>query len=91
MSRFLFALLLLAATVTAQAITPARQDADGAGGNCPGVDEIARAENAADPGAAPATPAKAGTPPAQPKAASPLSARPKSGTRWHSFLPGMFK
>lgn len=90
MSRFLFALLMLAAAVSAQAITPSRQDADGTGGNCPEAEEIARAENGAAPASAPPAPAKTTAPPAQAKETAPLP-RPKSGARWHSFLPGMFK
>lgn len=92
MSRFLLALLMLAATVSAQAITPSRQDADGTGGgNCPDAEEIARAEDAAAPAAAPPAPAKTTAPPAQAKEAAPLAPRPRAGARWHSFLPGMFK
>ena len=92
MSRFLLALMLLAAAVSAQAITPSRQDADGTGGNCPQAEEIAQAENgaAAVEEPAPPAPAKTTAPPPQAKETAPL-ARPKSGARWHSFLPGMFK
>ena len=90
MSRFLFALLLLATAVSVQAVTPARQDADGAGSTCPEAEQVAAAENAAAEQPQPPAPAKTTAPPAQAKETTPLP-RPKSGARWHSFLPGMFK
>ena len=90
MSRHLFALLLLAATVSAQAVTPARQGANSGGGTCPESDastavEEAAATEPAPPAAKPAAPAEAA------KGGGGSIARPKPGARWHSFLPGMFK
>lgn len=91
MSRHLVALLLLAATVSAQAVTPARESANGAGGTCPetaaapaqGDEETAVASR--DPATAKADAASQGSKPA-------VLTRPnRTGTRWHSFLPGMFK
>jgi hypothetical protein len=88
MSRFLLALILLAAAVTAQAITPTRQGANSGGGTCPETETvIADAEDA--PAQEPAPAATKTAPPPQAKGGT--MARPKSGARWHSFLPGMFK
>lgn len=91
MTRHLAALLLLAASVTAQAVAPARESANGAGGTCPETEAVAAADeeeaavegrDAADPKAEAAS---QGTKPA-------VLTRPnRTGPRWHSFLPGMFK
>ena len=89
MHRFALAFLLLAAATAVQAITPSRQDANGAGGNCPESDTVTVEEGdaVAPPEPAPAA-AKAAAPPAT-KGGSVAKTRP--GARWHSFLPGMFK
>ena len=90
MQRFALAIVLLAAAAMAQAVTPARQDANGSGGHCPEA-EASETPVTAD-AAAPAEPA-----PAAGKAAGPAPskggsvAKTRPGTRWHSFLPGMFK
>ena len=87
MSRHMLALLLFAAAASAQALDPARQDANGGGGTCPAAEASEEGEEAAEqapnrtPGkAAPGSPSKGGS-----------IARPRTGARWHSFLPGMFK
>jgi len=88
MPRYLLALLLLAGAVSAQAMTPVHQGANGAGGTCP-ENEVATAE-AAD-GNEDARPAATKTaPPSQAKGGT-LARPAKAGARWHSFLPGMFK
>jgi hypothetical protein len=86
MQRFVLALVLLAAAAAAQAITPSRQDANGAGGTCPESETAAVTDTGA-----PAGPAPAASKTAPPQGKGGTSARPRSGTRWHSFLPGMFK
>ena len=91
MSRsFLFAAFLLVATAV-QAVSPARESANGGGGTCPEAEaQVANEEPAVTtepappPSAAPATP----TPVAAKNSAI---ARPRNGVRWHSFVPGMFK
>lgn len=91
MSRHLFALLLLAATVSAQAVTPARESANGAGGTCPEaeVDAVAVQE---EPVVEPRTRAEAKAEAASQGTKPAVLTRPnRTGTRWHSFLPGMFK
>ncbi len=87
MSRYLLAALLLIVAATAQAITPARQDADGGGSDCPNAEPAAEEAPAAD------EPVAGGTKPAAPAPSKGggTMARPKAGARWHSFLPGMFK
>ena len=90
MQRFALALFLLAAAAAVQAITPSRQDANGAGSTCPEAeasqaDDEARVGETAEPAPAAAkqavpTPSKGGS-----------VAKTRTGTRWHSFLPGMFK
>lgn len=95
MSRTIFTLALLLLAATAQGMTPARQGASGSSGQCPQAQVEAAAAIAApatvpptvaDPAAPTATVA---TPPIAPKRDT-LS-RPTAATRWHSFLPGMFK
>ena len=89
MPRYLLALILLAAALSAQAITPERQDADGAGATCPETAAVAAEDEAATAEERPAAPTKT-APPAQVESGS-LGRQPKAGARWHSFLPGMFK
>lgn len=85
-----FALLLLAAS--AQGMTPDRESAHG-GGSCPEAPTDAAAEATPHPALAAGTEADAsGAPAAAPAPAEAAAAsRVKPGTRWHSFLPGMFK
>jgi hypothetical protein len=95
MSRtFLFATCLLVLASAVHAVNPARESANGGGGVCP--EAVAQAAAGHDASAVPATtdavsqatPAPAATPtPAKRNAV----ARPRGGTRWHSFVPGMFK
>jgi hypothetical protein len=87
----LTAALLLLLTAAAQAMTPARQDANGSGGSCP----EAHADESTEPevaDAAAANPDPRAAPAVAPRQAKVGAAdRPRSGTRWHSYLPGMFK
>ena len=75
-----------------QAVSPARESANGGGGTCPEAEAQAVAsetpaattEPAPQANAAPAAPAPAA-------AKNSAIARPRNGVRWHSFVPGMFK
>lgn len=87
MSRLLLCLILLAAAVTAHAITPSRQDANGGGGTCPETETPVATTDSGAPQEPSAAASK--TPPTQAKSGTLV--RPKTGARWHSFLPGMFK
>jgi hypothetical protein len=94
-SRYLLTLALLLLAATAQGMTPARHGANG-GGSCPEAHAEAAAEAAAAPspvlaagGAEADATAAPNAAPAPAKAAN--GSRVKPGTRWHSFLPGMFK
>ena len=89
MPRTAFAILFLAAALSAHAVTPSRQGANSSGGTCPEstaeASVAAEEELAVEPAAVAAKPA----PPARAKSGA--VARPKAGMRWHSYLPGMFK
>lgn len=93
MSRTVLTIALLLLAATAQGMTPARQDADSSSGQCPQAH--AEAAAIAAPTAVPPTVADPAVPAAT--AATPIApkrdvlSRPTAATRWHSFLPGMFK
>jgi hypothetical protein len=92
MSRtILFAAFLLAATAV-QAVSPARESANGGGGNCPEAEESAVAASA-EPAPAVEPSRQAGAAPTTPAPVAPKGAvtRARNGARWHSFVPGMFK
>ena len=95
MRRHLLTLALLTLAATAQGVTPAREDANGAGGSCPEAQAAAASDAATTP--APALGQGAPVPVAAPAGApAPTkvaggSRASKAGDRWHSFLPGMFK
>lgn len=92
-ARPLLTLLLLFLAAAAQGMTPNRAGANG-GGSCP-----EQAEAAAEAGTARDPVLTAGGDDVAPTAPSAVPApakatqgnRVKPGTRWHSFLPGMFK
>jgi len=93
MSRTVLTIALLVLAATAQGMTPARQGANSSSGQCPQTQAEAAAAIAAPtavpPTADPAAPAATAATPIAPKRDT-LS-RPTAATRWHSFLPGMFK
>jgi hypothetical protein len=93
-SRQLLTLALLFLAATAQGMTPNRAGANG-GGSCPEAqaDVAAEAATARDPVlAAGGDDASSAAPSAAPAPAKATQGnRVKAGTRWHSFLPGMFK
>ena len=94
-SRYLLTLALLLLAATAQGMTPSRHGANG-GGSCPEAQAEAAAEAAASPHPVLAADGAEAQATAAPSAApTPAKAadgnRVKPGTRWHSFLPGMFK
>jgi hypothetical protein len=92
MSRHLLTLTLMLLAATAQGMTPAREDANGAGGSCPESQAAAVAAAAPAPAVGQAASDPAATPPpAAPAKVGGGSRAAKAGDRWHSFLPGMFK